>query len=278
VLRRQTAGAALAATLFLAACTGNGELSDNRAAGRFRPATPGVLKVATTQVPAAGFWEGTAARPTGGFEWGLAQAIADRLGLQRIEVEEVPFQELVAGHLDGADIALSQLTPSEARERVLDFSEPYLPAKPAVLVRAGTRVDDVAAARGLRWSVRRRSTLERLLHETVRPDKPVQSVDTRQESLDALRNREVDAVLLDLPVATAIASMSGGRFKVAAQFASDDSLAVALPHNRAKKEVMDSVVRALSADGTLRRLADRWLGVALTGSGAENVPLIQVAS
>ncbi|HUQ62345.1 MAG TPA: ABC transporter substrate-binding protein [Acidimicrobiales bacterium] len=269
--------ALLLMALMVVAC-GADETTANRAAGTFRPARPGVLRVATAQVPAPGFWQGTVANPTGGFEWGLAKAFASRFGLALVEIVEVPFEDLISGRLAGADMALSQLTFSEGRDRVLDFSTPYLPGKPAILTRAGARVNDMETAQAQRWSVRRRSTLERFLNDKVRPTRPVQAVDTRQESLDALTNGNVDAVLLDLPVATAIASTSGGRLEVAAQFPSDDNLAAALPDHSSNKDAVDSAVRALATDGTLRTLADRWLHVALTGGLAEDIPVIQPPS
>jgi polar amino acid transport system substrate-binding protein len=261
-----------------AACGGPGATTASRASGTFRPAHPDVLTVATSQVPAPGFWEGTARAPTGGFELGLAKALAKRFELGHVEVVEVAFQDLVAGRLGGADIALSQLTPTAAREKVLDFSEPYLPAKPAVLVRAGTQVADMAAARAQRWSVRRLSTLERFLAKTVRPSHPVEAFDTREESLDALAAGKVDAVLLDLPVAAAIAARSGGRLKVAGQFPTEDNLAVALPNDSSNKDAVDSAVRTLATDGTLRQLSDRWLRVAVTAGAADDIPLIAIPS
>jgi polar amino acid transport system substrate-binding protein len=237
-----------------------------------------VLKVATAQLPAAGFWEGTAASPTGGFEWGLAQALAKRFGLTTVNIVEVPFERLISGELDGADLALSQLTGTEGREKVLDFSEPYLPAQPAILTRAGTKVADVASARAQRWTVRRRSTLETFLAKKVRPNKPIQTFDSRQESIDALTSGAADAVLLDLPVASAIASRSGGHLRVAAQFPTEDNLSVALPDQSPNREAIDSAIRALRTDGTLRDLADRWLKVAITGGLAEDIPLIAIPS
>jgi hypothetical protein len=58
--------------------------------------------------------------------------------------------EPVRGHLDGADLALSDITITEARAEHLDFSTPYLKAPPSILVRPGTEVADGNAARGLR--------------------------------------------------------------------------------------------------------------------------------
>src|SRR5690348_1885457 len=87
----------------------------NAAGPPFKPVEPNVLTVATAFLPASGFWQGSP--PTGGFEAGLATALAHKLGLHRLAVVQVPFASLVSGHLHGADIALSQLTPTAQRER-----------------------------------------------------------------------------------------------------------------------------------------------------------------
>src|SRR5262245_29806160 len=108
-----------AAALAPAGCA----LQHSAAGAAFRPAAPGVLTVATAFLPAPGFWEGSP--PTRGFEAGLAAALAHRLGLRRVKVVQVPFAEIVGGNLGGADLALSQLTPTQEREKNVDFTTPY---------------------------------------------------------------------------------------------------------------------------------------------------------
>src|SRR5437868_14026864 len=115
----------LAALLGAAALTLGACASDRSAAGSsFQPVRPGVLTVATAFLPAPGFWQGRP--PTYGFEAGLAAALARHFGLQRVQVVQVPFAAIVHGKLGGADIALSQLTPTKERDRWVDFSTQYL--------------------------------------------------------------------------------------------------------------------------------------------------------
>ena len=93
--------------------------TDQGAAGSsFKPVSRGVLTVATAFLPAPGFWEGRP--PVSGFEAGLAAALARRLGLDRVRVVQVPFTTILRGKLAGADMALSQLTPTKERERLFD--------------------------------------------------------------------------------------------------------------------------------------------------------------
>src|SRR5690242_527733 len=110
----------VATVLVLAAvgCASTGKGSG----GTFTPRVAGTLTVATAQIPDPGFWYGTFAQPTGGFEHGLAMALAKRFGLGRVTVIAVPFHELVRGRLDGADLALSDITITDERAEHLDFS------------------------------------------------------------------------------------------------------------------------------------------------------------
>src|SRR5947209_11261516 len=124
----------LLAGVALAAC---GAVTTSPAAGTFTSRTRGVLTVATSEVPRPGFWEGTPARVTGGFEFELAKLLAERLGLRAVRVRIVPFHRIVEGRLDGADLALDLVTPTTERARSLTFSAPYLDAAPTVVVRAG---------------------------------------------------------------------------------------------------------------------------------------------
>jgi polar amino acid transport system substrate-binding protein len=249
------AAAVSAAVLTVAACMGG-----QAAGSSFVPAHPGVLTVATAFLPAPGFWQGHP--PTSeGFEAGLAQALAHHLGLDRVKVVQVPFARIVAGHLAGADLALSQLTPTAKREQSLDFTEPYLTAPPGVLARRSVDATDVKGLRQLRWVVSRVSTLTPIVMDKIRPSRAPIEVEDRADALKVLRSGRADALLLDLPVALGLARAEPQRFHVLGQLDSEGAgLAAALPNRSKNDEVVDSAIRALTADGTIARLVKRWLG------------------
>ena len=262
---RLSAGLPVLVSALLAA----GCARDEGAAGRaFTPARPGVLTVATAFLPAPGFWGRPPARV--GFEAALAATLARRLGLRGVAVVQVPFSALVAGHLHGADLALSQLSPTRARERSLDFTTPYLTAPAGVLVRRGVHGADLEALRGLGWVIARASTLTRTVRREVRPRAAPIVVEDRTQALAVLRSGRADALLLDLPVALGLAHDDPRRLAVLAQLPGGEGLAAALPDGSPNREIVDSAIRRLAADGTLGRLATQWLGEA-----EEDVPLIR---
>jgi polar amino acid transport system substrate-binding protein len=256
-------GAALSAAALLSGCA-----AEPTAAGsKFVAEKPGTLTVATSFLPAPGFWEGRP--PTAGFEAGLARALAAKLGLRRVRVVQVPFADVVHGKLHGADLALSQVTPTHDRERFADFSTPYLTAPPGVLALRRVDASDVYGLRALSWVIARVSTLTPIVDHTIRPLSPPLVVEDRSKALEALRAGRADALLLDLPVALGVARSEPRVFHVLGQLSGGEGLAAVLPHGSSNLEIVDSAIRALEADGTIGKLTSRWLGTSF-----DNVPLI----
>ncbi|MCB0971972.1 MAG: amino acid ABC transporter substrate-binding protein [Acidimicrobiales bacterium] len=262
----------IASILFVALGVPGCTSGTSTARGEFVPETPGVLTVATATVPVPGFWEGSADAPDGGIEAGLADAMAERFGLDRVEVIEVPFLDIVAGDLGGADLALTQMTPTDERDETVDFTTPYLDATPGVLVRRGVEAIDASDLRSLRWVVIDVSTLTPRVLDEIRPEPNVSTVTTRAEALDLLREDRADAVLLDLPVAQGLAVAEPDAFEVAAQLEGDEGLAAVLPNGSDDLMAVDSAVRALVADGTIDDLRADSLP-----RPANDVPLIRTS-
>jgi polar amino acid transport system substrate-binding protein len=269
VLPSPRSWAALVAMSVLVALFAVGCADDDAAGRAFQPARGPLLTVATAILPAPGLWNAAEGGPTG-FEGRLAHVLADRLGLEGVRVVKVPFATIAEGALGGADLALTQMTPTDEREERLDFSIPYLTAPPGVLVRAGVRARDAEDLKGLRFVVVRASTLTSVVTDIIQPDDSPLIVDDRAAALDALDDGRADAVLLDLPVAQGLAQASNGRLAVAGQLPRGESLAAALPEGSPNVEIVNSTLRALIADGTIDDLADRWLG------DAGDVPLIRI--
>ena len=244
--------------------------------GTFTPHTQDVLTVATDAIPSPGFWEGTAAHPTGGLEYALAQELARRFDLSSVRVTIVPFPRLVAGDLGGADLGLALISPTSEREESLDFSAPYLDAAPTIVVRAGTPVPDLQAAQGLRWGVERATTFVELVEDEIRPADQPTVYETQAELIAALMEGRIKAALFDLPSAVAIADRSRGRLEVAAKLRRPEQIAAALPKGSSNDQAVDSAMRALVANGTVSDLLDRWVGED-AADAERDVPLLRTA-
>jgi polar amino acid transport system substrate-binding protein len=118
---------------------GNCEVTGPKGQFPIRPAVAGQLTV-QTNLPGPGFWNGDSpATIKDGFEYCLAANIAHRAGLDKVVVQNVAWDALIAGQTRNFDFALSQITITEARKRVVDFSRPYFSSDIGVLVRAADK-------------------------------------------------------------------------------------------------------------------------------------------
>jgi polar amino acid transport system substrate-binding protein len=277
-VRRSLLGwAAVLVGVALLACglAGCGE-ARQAASPTFTPSQSGRLLVATA-LPAPGFWEGeTPERLTGGFEWALARTFADRFDL-RLEVVDLPFERIAGGDLAGADLAIAQISITEQRSRLLDFSVPYYTTDAGVLAPEGTSMSDLFEARRTRWAAVRGSTEADLLADTVRPGESILLVDDEVLAADAVRTGEVGAALMDLPTALVLA---GSRpLEVVARFATQEQYGIALertaPTRSANRSAVDAVLRGLLADGTIADLDEEWLRPAF-GARPDSIPVIRV--
>ncbi len=253
---------------------GCGTLSTSPAAGTFTPRTKGVLTVVTTDVPSPGFWTGTATHPTGGFEYELARDLATRFGLKSVRVKLQHFHKVVEGQLDGADLALDLITPTDKRREHLDFSSPYLNGAPTVVVRSLIGVPDLATAQALQWGAVRETTLVDVINNQIAPDQPVRLYDNNTQLVSAVESGQVDAILLDMPQAVVTANESHGRLEAAAQLPATEAISAALPKGSDNVQAVDSAMRAFTADGTITRLLRTWIG-AKAADAEKSIPLLR---
>jgi polar amino acid transport system substrate-binding protein len=238
------------------------------------PTVPGTLTVATT-LPAPGFWEGDDVTIVGGgYEWGLARALADEFDLN-LKIIDVPFADIVAGDMDGADMALAQIEITDARLEVLDFSLPYYASDFGVLMRAGERVGDLAAARQLRWTVVDGARQQSFVDVRIRPDAPVLVVADDVAAAEAVTSGAVDAALIDLSSAL-IQAHDNDQLGVAAKFVTGGQYSVALPKGSVNVEKVDAALRGFQRDGTLNNLAETWL-LPLFSTSPDDVPEIAIS-
>ncbi len=145
VLALAFATAALAAGGVQAAeMIGNCELYGKKGAIPFTPGQAGQLTV-EVNLPAPGWWNGdTPDTIKDGYEYCMAANIAHRAGLDKVKVVNVAWDALVAGQTKDFDLALSQISITDERKKVVDFSVPYFSSDIGVMVKTGTTVDSAA--------------------------------------------------------------------------------------------------------------------------------------
>lgn len=280
-LSRRAALFALGSTVLLGSCTiaSDGKNTPDSASaseGSLKTVTPGKLTIATGE-PAYSPWVENNDPASGkGFEAAVAYAVAGKLGFANADVVWVrsTFDAAVAPGAKDWDFNLQQFSITEERRKAVDFSSPYYTTAQAVVTLKGSPVSGattVAELKGALLGAQTGTTSHRMLTETVAPTTAPSVFNNSQDTVQALKGGQVDAIVVDLPTALYLVASELDDGVVVGQFADTsggDQFGLVLPKGSALTAAVTGAVDALRADGTLDSLTKTWL------SETVNVPVL----
>lgn len=237
---------------------GDCEVTGERGSVRLETVTPGALSVRPT-LPAPGWWNGDSPDTIrDGFEYCLAANMAYRAGLDRVIVVNRSFAQLIAGQARGFDIALSEITITDERRKVVDFTEPYFDSDQGILVKAGTRIDQ-HTIRNLRLAAEQATTTLQFIMETIKPVQQPKVFASVAPMYAALAAGQVDAVLFDTPNVLTRAKASNGLFEVVGRYDLGEKWGGVVNKDSPNLAAFNRLIEEFKKDGTLERLTRRYL-------------------
>ncbi len=232
-------------------------------ASDFKPVTADTLTVVTS-LPGPGFFEGSDNDPTkitSGYEYDIAKAMQKAFGLKNLVIRNEGFDAITAGQVTKYDVALSQISITCDRAKVVNFSMPYFKSNQGVLVRKGTKVADLAAAKKVQWGVQTGTTAVDLLKK-IAPDSEPRVYQQLPDGYTALQAGQVDAFLIDTAINLGEAARSGGKFEVVAQFdqpGGPDQYGAIIPKGSVNTGAINAVFKQLTDSGEIKSLASKDL-------------------
>ncbi|MFT3764511.1 MAG: ABC transporter permease subunit [Minicystis sp.] len=193
-----------------------------------------------------------------GFDVDLVRAVAREGGLL-VDFVDQPFDGILPGLRQGRyDAAVSAMTITEERARVVDFTDPYYDAGQVIAVRAGdARVHGLADLRGKVVAVQRGTTGHRLAERIE--DARVKTFDAVEPAFLELLAGRADAVLNDGPTTLLYARQHAG-IAVAGHPLTDETYGIAVRKGNADLLAkLNQGLRRVRASGEYDRLRQRWL-------------------
>jgi ABC-type amino acid transport substrate-binding protein len=237
---------AIAALLVATGCGDGGDASSSEAKGKI----PRTLEVGS-EIPYAPFEFGRP--PYRGFDVDVVNEIANRLGSHARFVNtpfNTIFRDLAQRRFDMV-AAGAVILPDKA-----SFSEPYLPADLAVMVKRGSDIESpddlkektVGAQRGSAGAAyARNETGARFVRTYALVD----------DAYAALAAGQVDAVIHEYPV-TRFAQRSRRDLAVVATIGTDEDYGFAFPEGSPLEARVDRVLEQIKRDGTYARIYRKW--------------------
>ncbi|KXV03507.1 ABC transporter substrate-binding protein [Caballeronia megalochromosomata] len=251
---------------------GNCEVTGDKGSVKLTTVTPGALSVRPV-LGVPGWWNGDSLETIkDGFEYCMAANMAYRAGLDRVVLVSRSFQQVLTGQSQGFDIALSEITITDARKKVVNFTEPYFSSDQGVLVKAGTKVDKSNLS-SLRYAVERGTTAYDYIMEKIKPAEQPKVFNDPPSMYTALAAGQVDAVIYDTPNVLLRAKNSNGALQVVGRFDTGEKWGGVVNKDSPNLAAFNQLIEGLKKDGTLDRLSAKYLTPEL-GTDPTKVPVL----
>ena len=237
---------------------GNCELSGKMGTNKFTPAIKGQLTV-QVNLPAPIFWNGdTPDTIKDGLEYCFAANIAHRAGLSKVVVKNVAWDAMVAGKTKDFDLALSQISITDERKKVVEFSSPYFFSDVGILAKKGSKIDSASIKTSV-VGVQQGTTGEYFAQNSLKP-KEVKVFPDTPSMFVALAAGQVDVAMTDTAIVLGQAKVSNGKLEVIGQFKTGESYGALFPKGNKNNKTINTIIEALLKDGTLKKLTKQYFG------------------
>lgn len=201
-----------------------------------------------------------------GIDVEVAQAIAEKLGME-LEVTDIAFDSIIPGIQTGKyDMGMAGMTVTDERKEQLSFSDSYATGVQVVIVKDGsaiTSVDDLLAD-GANTVVGTQAGTTGFLYATSDIEEAglgtVKSFGKTTDAVEALKNGQVDCVILDNEPAKALVAANEGLHILDTEYAVEDYAIAIAKENTELLEKVNKALSELKADGTLQSIVGKYIG------------------
>jgi polar amino acid transport system substrate-binding protein len=192
-----------------------------------------------------------------GYDIEIMNAIGEELGLT-VEYTDTGFGTIFRDTANGQfDTAAAASTITAGRENTVDFSDPYYEASQALLVPEGSDIASVDDLSGAIVGTQDGTTGETYANEETDASE-VRGFPEGPNATAALQTGQVDAVIIDLPVAVDAVEKQGG-VEIAEEIPTEELYGFAVaPENDALREAMNEALTTLKEDGTIEALYEEY--------------------
>lgn len=205
-----------------------------------------------------------------GFEAAVALAVAAKMGFEGDTVTWVrtSFDTAVAGSDTNFDFNLQQFSINPEREQVVSFSDPYYTANQAVLGYTdgpGASVTKLSDLKALKLGAAAGTTSLQFIIDVVQPDAEPFAFNSNADAKTALDNKQIDAIITDLPTGLYISAVEIEGTKVFGQFSVDaggagDQWGLLFVKDNPLVECTNLALAALAESGELATITEKWMG------------------
>lgn len=238
------------------------EASAETASAELTTVTPGKLTMSTN----AAFPPYEMTADDGSFEGidvEVAEAIADKLGLE-LQIDDMDFDAaLLAAQNGKSDMVMAGVTVTEERQTVMDFSNTYATGIQVVIVPEDSDIASIEDMTGKMIGVQRGTTGDLYCSASVEDggfgEENVTPYDNGLTAVQALQNGQVDCVVIDNAPAQEFVKANPGLKILDTEYANEDYAIGVAKGNTQLLDAINGALEELEADGTLQSIVDKYI-------------------
>ena len=192
-----------------------------------------------------------------GIDIEIAQAIADKLGLELV-IDDMGFDAAMQAVQNGqSDICMAGLTVDEERLKVMEFSVTYATGKQVVIVKEGSDVtlDNL----GEKLIGTQKATTSNIYCTDDYGEDHVVGYDSSITAVQALLNGQVDCVVVDNAPAQELVKANPGLVILETEYVTEDYAIAVDKGNTELLNAINEALNALIADGTVQKIINKYI-------------------
>lgn len=192
-----------------------------------------------------------------GIDIEIAQAIADKLGLELV-IDDMGFDAAMQAVQNGqSDICMAGLTVDEDRLKVMDFSVTYATGKQVIIVKEGSDVtlDNL----GEKLIGTQKATTSNIYCTDDYGEDHVVGYDSSITAVQALLNGQIDCVVVDSAPAQELVKVNSGLKILETEYVIEDYAIAVDKGNTELLNTINEALNALIADGTVQSIINKYI-------------------
>jgi polar amino acid transport system substrate-binding protein len=203
-----------------------------------------------------------------GYESAVAYAIAEELGYTEDQVTwvKVPFNKVVQPGPKDFDLDLNQVSITEARRKAVDFSTGYYDVVQTVITNKGSKIDGTSSLADLadaKLGAQVGTTSYTAITDEIKPSQDPAVFDTNDQAVQALKNGQIDGIVVDLPTAYYMTAVQLDDGVIVGQLplpeGQPEQFGAVLAKGSSLTDCVSGAVDTLREDGVLDQINQEWL-------------------
>ena len=202
-----------------------------------------------------------------GFESAVAYAVAKQLGFPASKVKWVTagFDTVIQPGKKAFDFDINEVSITPERAKAVDFSTGYYDVAQALITTSKSKIakaKTLADLANAKIGASVGSTSYTTITDVIKPKVKPAVFNTNDLATAALKNGQIDGLVLDLPTAFYVVDAELSNGLIIGQFApkaGSDQFGLVLTKGSPLTKSVSAAVDALRANGTLKALAAKWL-------------------